>query len=102
MVCNSFGSVRIGSMRMRCGSLRSAIMIPPRPSPLPRDRFPAFRAFVRTTEPPEGFPAGPEARLRWVEAAAIAASAMHMLGRFQIASVAAAEIEDEALAWWLS
>jgi hypothetical protein len=70
--------------------------------PLPPGQFCAFREFIKTTQPKDGFPVDPAAQLRWEQAAAIAASVVHALGRFGIVSTSAAEIEDEALAEWMA
>jgi hypothetical protein len=76
-------------------------MLPPVPA-LPTARFPTFKAFVTLPGPEQRWPCGDDRPWRWVDAARAAASVAHALGAFGVVSASVADLEDEALAWWLS
>jgi hypothetical protein len=69
---------------------------------LPTDRFPPFKDFVTTPAPGKEWPCGADRPWTFADAARVAVSVAHALGAFGVVSAPVADLEDEALAWWLS
>jgi hypothetical protein len=76
-------------------------MLPPIPA-LSTGRFLDFKAFVATPGSEKEWSCGDACPWRWADAARVATSVAHAFGVFGVESAPVADLEDEALAWWLS